>query len=138
MLFPITYKEISGEDRTIYIDPESIVDIEDPTRDGELTGVLNIWTAGGKQSPITIMMSIVVLSGIIEDIYDTKLHKKCPFMYVAGNLYVNACYICAIEPGPINKDDSVVSLSGSVVGFTIPGRPAEETMKQVNAVLESL
>lgn len=138
MLFPITYKETNGEDRTVYIDPEAIVDIEDPAYNGSLTGVLNIWTAGGRQTPTVVMMNIEEMAGIIEDIYDNKLHKKCPFIYVAGNLYVNARYVCAVEPGPTNPKDSVVSLSGSIVGFTIHDKPASDTVEQINAVLESL
>lgn len=140
MLFPIKYKTFIGEkdeEVCLYIDPESIVDIEDPCKDGELIGVCNVWTEGGRQTPICLPMNIELVAGAIEDMYD-KMNKKCPFMYIAKNLYVNAKFICAIEVPYGSPNSSSVSLAGSIIGFTIPDKPAEETAKQVNAVLESL
>ena len=140
MLFPISYsKLVENEEKTetSYIDPESIVDIEAPIFNGEVLHTqCNIWVDNSSATPITVLLSIEEVAGWIDLCYN-KLQKKCPFMYISSNLYVNAKYVDALEPIP-DTSDVAVSISGSVISITLRNRTVEEVAKQINAVLESV
>ena len=139
MLFPIKFRTLVEQDEkeiTLHIDPECIVDVEAPVfNGGVLRGTSNIWQDGSSPGPIMVSLPIEEVAGWIECCY-IEMRKKCPFMYIASNLYVNARYIAAIEPSLNKPEDTLVRISGSVIGITLHDRTAEEIAKQVNAVLE--